>query len=620
MGRGPDVLIVAEKRSVAQAIARYLGGTYSSFKVSGVPAYRFKYGGAGAVSLGLSGHILDFDFPQEMNRWGAVDPARLFDEVLVLTPRPEALKYIYALRSLARGQDLVYLALDADPEGEAIAYETALQVRAVNPTAQFKRVRFSAVTKAEITRAFKAPTDLDLRVVEKVFARMASDLTIGAAFTRLLTLSVRREDSAALPFGRFLSYGPCQTPVLGLVVSRELERLSFKPEEYFVVRALVGVGGEGVEMRSKPFKLREDAEAALAAARKAEGRVAEARYERAEVRPPVPLETVELERRASRWLNIRAKATLDIAEELYRLGYISYPRTETTIYPPTLDLREVLEELRRTQFGEYAEALLGRPLTPTRGRSYDGAHPPIHPTKGAERGEIEARLGARGWRIYELVVRHFLATLSPPAVVERQRIAAAFGPLVLEAEGRKVISRGYWAIYPYEEEEEEPLPRVESGDPAQLLSAKIERRQTEPPPRMSESELLRLMRRYGIGTDATMQDHIHTNVSRGYMKIAGGKCVPTPLGMSLATALMRHAKPIIDPEVRSKMEAALQEVAAGRADPSKVVSAIREEFKKYYKYLEVKRPEIAGELVKALREGGAGKNNNTDPRRSRGAG
>ncbi|MGC8973472.1 MAG: DNA topoisomerase [Thermoproteus sp.] len=597
------MLIVAEKRSVAQAIAKYLGGTYSSFKVSGVSAYRFRYDGASAVSLGLSGHILDFDFPQEMNRWGAVDPARLFDEAVVLTPRPETLKYLYALRSLARGQDVVYLALDADSEGEAIAYEVVLQVRVVNPAARFKRVRFNAVTKAEITRAFARPVDLDLKVVEKVFARMASDLTIGAAFTRLLTLSVRREDSSALPFGKFLSYGPCQTPVLGLVVSRELERLNFKPEEYFVVRAVVGTGGEEVEMRSKPFKRREEAEAALAAARKAEGKIAEARYEKAEVRPPVPLETVELERRASRWLNIRAKAALDIAEELYRLGYISYPRTETTIYPPTLDLKAILEELRGTPFGQYAEDLLRRPLTPTRGRSDDGAHPPIHPTKGAGRGEIEARLGPRGWKIYELVVRHFLATLSPPAVVERQRIAAAFGPLVLEAEGRKVISKGYWSVYPYEEEEEEPLPYVKRGDPAELLSAKIERRLTEPPPRMTESELLRLMRKYGIGTDATMQDHIHTNVLRGYMRIAGGKCIPTPLGMSLATALMKHARPIIDPEVRSKMEAALQEIAAGRMDPSKVVAAIREEFKKYYRSLEDKKAEIAGELVKALKEG-----------------
>ncbi len=595
------MLIVAEKRSVAQAIAKFLGGSYSQFKVAGVTAYRFKYNGSAAISLGLSGHTLDFDFPQELNNWSSVDPIRLFDESVVLVPRDEALKYLFALRALAKDQDVVYLALDADPEGEAIAYEAVLQIRIVNPSARFKRVRFNAVTKKEITRAFERPAELDLRTVEKVFARMASDLTVGAAFTRLLTLSVREADPRALPFGKFLSYGPCQTPVLGLVVSRELERMNFKPEEYFVIKAVVEAGGRRLEMRSRPFRLREEAEGALAEAKRAPGRVVEARYERAEVKPPVPLDTVELERRASKWLNIRAKAALDIAEELYRLGYISYPRTETTVYPPTLDLKAVLEELANTPFGEYAERLSRGPLRPTRGNSDDKAHPPIHPTKGADKREVEAKLGARAWRIYELVVRHFLATLSPPAVVERQKIAVVFGPLALETDGRRIISRGYWEIYPYEEEEERPLPYVRKGDGVVLISAKIERRETEPPPRMTESELLRLMRKYGIGTDATMQDHIHTNVIRGYMKITGGKCVPTPLGMSLATALMKHAKPIIDPEVRSKMEAALQEIAAGRMDSVKVVAAIREEFKKYYKALEVKKAEIAKELVDVLR-------------------
>ncbi|MEM3326377.1 MAG: DNA topoisomerase, partial [Thermoproteus sp.] len=284
------MLIVAEKRSVAQAIAKYLGGTYSQFKVAGVSAYRFKYGVRPAVSLGLSGHILDFDFPQELNRWGAVDPAKLFDEIVVLTPRAETLKYLYALRSLAKGQDEVYLALDADSEGEAIAYEVVLQVRTVNPAARFKRVRFNAVTKKEIVQAFERPVDLDLKTVEKVFARMASDLTVGAAFTRLLTLSVRREDSKALPYGKFLSYGPCQTPVLGLVVSRELERMNFKPEEYFVVRAVVATEAGEFEAHSRPFKSREEAERALAEAKRARGVIAEAKYEEARVRPPVPLD------------------------------------------------------------------------------------------------------------------------------------------------------------------------------------------------------------------------------------------------------------------------------------------------------------------------------------------
>jgi DNA topoisomerase-1 len=600
------VLVVAEKRSVAQAIASALGGSYSRFRVAGVVAYSFRYKGAGAASLGLSGHVLDFDFPEHMNSWTKVDPASLFEARPVLVPREEALKYLFALRALSRNHDEIYLALDADSEGEAIAYEVVLAVRIVNPRAKFYRVRFNAVTKRDITQAFERPVQLDLATVEKVFTRMAADLTLGAAFTRLLTLSVRAADKEALPYGKFLSYGPCQTPVLGLVVSRELERMSFKPEKYYVVKAVVEAAGQRFTARSKPFKARDEAERALREAKASRGYIAEASYVEAEVKPPAPLDTVELERRASRWLGIRSKATLDIAEELYRRGYISYPRTETTIYPPTLNLREILEELRGTEFSGYAERILRGPITPTRGKSDDRAHPPIHPTKGASRGEIERRLGQRAWKIYEFVVRHFLATLSPPAVVERQRITAVFGPLALSAEGRRILSRGYWEIYPWEEEGEEPLPRVAKGQPAQIASAKIEERETEPPPKMTESELLRLMRRYGIGTDATMQDHIHTNVVRGYMSLASGKCTPTILGMAVATALMRHAKPIIDPEVRSKMEAMLQEIAAGRMHPEKTFAEIKDEFRQYYKVLEDKRAEIAADIVKALRseEGG----------------
>lgn len=596
------MLIVAEKRSVAQAIAKYLATSYSYFKISGVMAYRFKYKDRQAVSLGLSGHILDFDFPQELNKWDALEPVELFDKITVLVPRDETIKYLYALRALARDEDEVYLALDADSEGEAIAYEVVLQVRAVNPRARFKRVRFNAVTKKDILQAFERPVELDLKVVEKVFARMVSDLTIGAAFTRLLTLAVREVDNKALPFGKFLSYGPCQTPVLGLVVSRELERLNFKPEEYYVVKGVVETEAGSFEARSRPFKAREEAEAAVRAARASLGKVIEARFEETRVKPPAPLDTVELERRASKWLNIRAKAALDTAEELYRRGYISYPRTETTIYPPTLDLRAVLEELTNTQFGQYAERLLRGPISPTRGNSDDRAHPPIYPTRGASKAEVERALGTRAWKLYEFVVRHFLATLSPPAIVERQRIAVAFGPLVLEAEGRRIIERGYWEIYPYEEEEDRRLPRVQAGVWARMVSAKIEKKKTEPPPRMSESELLRLMKKYGIGTDATMQDHIHTNVIRGYMRIVGGRCVPTKLGMTLASSLMNHARPIIDPTVRSKMEAALQDIAVGRADVKKVLETIRGEFKTFYKGLYEKRQEIARELVKVLRE------------------
>ncbi|ACB40653.1 DNA topoisomerase [Pyrobaculum neutrophilum] len=600
-------LIVAEKRSVAQAIARYLGGSYKSGRLYGVPFYSFTYLGREAAALGLSGHIMDYDFTARENVWTWIPPEELFRATPVLVFRPETANYVKALRSLAKKAERVYLALDADVEGEAIAYEAALVVKLVNRRAEIYRVRFNAVTYRDVRSAFQKPTKLDLRQVEKVFTRMQIDLTLGAVFTRFLTLTVRN----SLERGRFLSYGPCQTPVLGIVVTRELQRRNFKPEKYYVIKALVEIGGHAVEMAStERFKTRREAETAAASVKR--GVVKTAVYRQHAVQPPEPLETVELERRASRWLGISSKKALDTAEELYRAGYISYPRTETTIYPSTLDLREVLKELAGGEHGPYAEELLKRGFKPTRGDSDDGAHPPIYPTRGATQGEIYkvfGKLGRQAWAIYDLVVRHFLATLSPPALVEKQRIVATFGGVELEAEGQRTIEEGYWRIYPWERQRDKPLPRVEAGEAAKAIRVEVVERETEPPPQMSESELLALMKKYGIGTDATMQDHIHTNVKRGYMRLQRGKCIPTKLGEALATALFQYAPELIEPTVRAKMEKALQDVVRGAAAPTRLIQEIKDEFERYYKALKERRQDLKTTLetaLKSMSEDGSG--------------
>jgi len=590
-------LIVAEKRSVAKAIAQFLGGNYRAQRVYGVPAYYFNYGGE-AVSLGLMGHIMDFDFAARENVWTWIPPEQLFHTTPLLVIRDEAAQYVKALQSLARRADEVYLALDADVEGEAIAYEAAVVVRGVNRRARLYRVRFNAVTSKDIRAAFQKPDTLNLKLVEKVFTRMQIDLTLGAVFTRALTLSVRN----SLEKGQFLSYGPCQTPVLGIVVHRELKRINFKPEKYYVIKAVVDIGGHRVEMSSDVrYKTRAEAEAAASLIKR--GVVKAAVYKPHKVEPPEPLETVELERRASRWLGINSKKTLDVAEELYRAGYISYPRTETTIYPPSLDLREVLQELAKGEHGDYARGLLKAGFKPTRGDSDDGAHPPIYPTKGATKDELYRLFGkaaAYAWPIYDFVARHFLATLSPPAVVEKQKIVVSFGKIELEAEGQRTLDKGYWRIYPWERQAEKPLPVVKPGEAAYAVKVSVVERETQPPPPMTESELLALMRKYGIGTDATMQDHIHTNVKRGYMKLQKGKCTPTPLGMALATALFQYVPELIEPTVRAKIERALDSIVRDGAPPAKLAAEVKAEFAKYFEKLQQRRREIKEALEKAL--------------------
>ena len=598
-------VIVAEKPGVARAFALYLsGGRYELRKVAGVPVYVFKQGESLHASVGVRGHLMDFDFPREYNSWRRVDPLELFEVEPVRVVREGMENYVKALQALARSTDTVILALDADVEGEAIAFEVMDVMRRVNPRLRFLRAWFSAVTREDIIDALRNLRAPNANLANKAFARMVLDLTIGAAFTRTLTLIV--EKRGALPRGRFLSYGPCQTPVLYLVVKRAIERENFQKKKFFQISATVRIGRYQLKMRHDlKYEKREDAErVAQELLRARNGLVTAASYVKRIVEPPEPLATVEMERRASRFLNIRAKRAMDIAEDLYQEGLISYPRTDTTIYPPTLNLRAIAAKFAaHEELGEYVrKVILSAPqLRVRQGKESDGAHPPIYPLRYASRDEVVKRFGLEGWKLYDLVVRHFLATLSPPMVVEDQSVEVEIARIKLKAEGLKVLEPGYTIVYPFERPQESALPHVERGAQAEVLSVKVVEAETRPPPYLSEAELLRLMRKYGIGTDATMQDHIHTNVERNYFKIVRKQCIPTPLGRAVIAALSEVAPEVVSPEVRGRMEAMLKAIAEGAKDPEEVVQAVKKEFYTYLLRLKSAEEKIAPILLSAVK-------------------
>ena len=598
-------VIVAEKPGVARAFALYLsGGRYELRKVAGVPVYVFKQGESLHASVGVRGHLMDFDFPREYNSWHRVDPLELFEVEPVRVVREGMENYVKALQTLARSTDTVILALDADVEGEAIAFEVMDVMRRVNPRLRFLRAWFSAVTREDIIDALRNLRAPNANLANKAFARMVLDLTIGAAFTRTLTLIV--EKRGALPRGRFLSYGPCQTPVLYLVVKRAIERENFQKKKFFQISATVRIGRYQLKMRHDlKYEKREDAErVAQELLRARNGLVTAASYVKRIVEPPEPLATVEMERRASRFLNIRAKRAMDIAEDLYQEGLISYPRTDTTIYPPTLNLRAIAAKFAaHEELGEYVrKVILSAPqLRVRQGKESDGAHPPIYPLRYASRDEVVKRFGLEGWKLYDLVVRHFLATLSPPMVVEEQSVEVEIARIKLKAEGLKVLEPGYTIVYPFERPQESALPHVERGAQAEVLSVKVVEAETRPPPYLSEAELLRLMRKYGIGTDATMQDHIHTNVERNYFKIVRKQCIPTPLGRAVIAALSEVAPEVVSPEVRGRMEAMLKAIAEGAKDPEEVVQAVKKEFYTYLLRLKSAEEKIAPILLSAVK-------------------
>ena len=602
-----DVLIIAEKPSVARMFAEILSkNRYRIMYSYNVEYYVFKLNNEVWASIGLKGHILNYDYPSKYNKWAEVDPRDLFfiDPIQVI--EKGSYRYIKALRDIGRSIRYALLALDADSEGESIAFETLKILEQINKYFEAKRLWFSAVTERDILQALNNPQEPNRLLAEKCFTRMIIDLTIGSAFTRLLTLSVRKTIRNALPRGHFLSFGPCQTPTLWFVVQREIQREKFKAEKFYRITCTLRANGVVFEAEHHRGRInsREEAEKIYSKIKNALRAYTKSFKSSIKAKnPPKPLNTIEFESRVSKFLNIRSKTALDIAEKLYQYGYISYPRTETEIYGSTINLIEIVQMLsKNVDYNKYIEAQILKGFKPTRGEKDDKAHPPIHPTRIASRQVITEKFSGNAWKIYDFIARHFLATLSKPALIESQRLELEVEGEKFIAEGLRIAEENYLEIYFYERISEKNIPKLNIGEEIEVLRIELKEGETSPPPYLSEAELIKLMEAKGIGTDATIQDHIYTNIKRGYFYIKNKRCIPTPLGIQLIKSLDNIIPEAVKPDVRAFIETQISQVAKGVKTRSEVVEFTRKIFLNYYDKLKENIDEVSKTLAPLVRK------------------
>jgi DNA topoisomerase III len=214
---------------------------------------------------------------------------------------------------------------------------------------------------------------------------------------------------------------------------------------------------------------------------------------------------------------------MDIMEELYREGLLSYPRTETTAYNPTINLREIVKQFKQeggdTELGAFANKMLTEGLYggPRNGNKDDKAHPPIHPVKFADKAEIQAMYKSKNeknknddsnWKIYDLICRHFLASLSRDAVGSQTLVEVTLANEVFSAKGLKIESKNYLEIY--DKWETSDIPDLKEGQILEDAELFMKEGKTTPPSYLTESDLISLMDENGIGTDATIHQHIAT--------------------------------------------------------------------------------------------------------------
>jgi len=580
-------LIVTEKNNSAKKIAEILsGGTASEGAAYKTPFYTWSDDSGEQMTIGLKGHVLNPAFPETYNNWQQTNPRDLIDAGLIKEPTDK--NVVRALKKVAKDADDLVIATDFDREGELIGLEALQEVFEANPDlatsnngdfAGVKRARYSALTKDEIQRAFSNLDELSMPLANAGAARQDIDLIWGATLTRAVSMATRRFGS------NFLSVGRVQSPTLGLIVQRELERRAHVPEPFWEVSAkFAHPDGDFVaEHTTDRFWKKAEAEAAVANS-KSPGTVREISARKNTRQPPTPLNTTAFTTDASNRLGITPSRAMRIAEDLYMDGYISYPRTDNTVYPKSLDTKELVKQLVGVDEFKAGSFLLDKPsLEATRGKKETTDHPPIYPTQAVNPKRLEARSEAHR-RVYELVARRFLATFSPPMISESTRANIETStntnsgterpPETYFVRGSAVLDPGFAAIYTYARSADTEIPKLTEGQELDLEGVEMEGKETPPPPRISQGKLIEMMEERGLGTKATRADIIQKLYDRGY--VFGNPPEPSETGIAMSKAFEHYVPRMATPDMTAEMEAEMDQIAAGGMTKDQVLADSRD--------------------------------------------
>lgn len=584
------VLIIAEKPKAARKIASALGLRRFG-KAFGVPYWVGYYGGEYVVVSSTAGHLFTLvtdsrGYPVFEYRW---------------VPRWEGerrasfLKKFYtALKALARGAKAFVNACDYDIEGSVIGY---LIIRELGDVRRARRAKFSSLTPQELRKAFQSLTQLDWDMIESGLCRHELDWIWGINVSRAIMHMFKRVMSYRKP----LSAGRVQSPTLQQVVNREIERRTHVPlPSYSIVAELVAPNGEALKVELiTGLRIRGEARD-LAARLKAVGYAVVENVVRKNERigPNPPFNLPDLQQEASRIYGISPAEVLRLGEELYLDGVISYPRTNSQKLPPTLDTDSILRSLGRlSQYSSLAPKAVGR--KPVQGSKTDPAHPAIYPT-----GQLpKLPMPRKKWRLYDLIVRRFIASFMEPATVSAVYVDAVIeGITRFSIKGRVIKGRGWLDAYPFTSIKETRIPLLSPGDKLQLKSLRIRLQLSRSPKRFTKASLLRWMESVGIGTEATRAEIIETIVRRGYVEVSRGYLVPTELGFQVAFALGEFFSEITNVSLTRKFEEEVEGVRLGRKRRADVVAEARDFLKPRLCYLkELIESKDRESLLKALK-------------------
>jgi DNA topoisomerase-1 len=559
-------LVIAEKPKAASRIALSLtdgSRPYICRHRSGVPYWVVRYNNETYIIAPAAGHL--FGLHTELRSFPVFDyvwkPLWEIDEESKYT-RP----YYETLKDLSRRARAFINACDYDIEGSVIGY---LIIKFLGDEKRAYRVKFSALTRRDIRLAFSRLQRVDYEMVEAGLARHELDWIWGINISRALMDAVRSVTGRHV----VLSAGRVQSPTLAEAVDRDLARKLFVPlPSYALVVTLEKDGWKSTSTLST-FENKESAlKAARVIGRRGYAIVVRKVYERKHINPPYPFNLGDLQSEAARLFGYSPYYTQRIAEELYLEGLISYPRTNSQKIPATIDVRPILDSLSRVEpYSALVKYILSRTPNPRprNGPKDDPAHPAIHPT-----GELpQGPMPKPKQRIYDLIVRRFLASMATPAVLNYEKVFFELpGGYILAVTGERIIDRGWMEVYrPYVRVEEKKLPLFVKGEKVPFKLS-VRTRFSEPPSPYTKIELVKWMERQGLGTEATRARIVELLFKRGYLIEKGKYVYATDLGVSLVRILRKYFPEIVSVSLTRYFEQRLVDIMSGRTRREEVLA------------------------------------------------
>ncbi|AEI37012.1 MAG: type I DNA topoisomerase [Zymomonas mobilis subsp. pomaceae] len=567
-----------------------------------------KYLGTGYQVLASYGHVRDLPAKD-----GSVDPDNGFS--MIWSNYADKAHRLKAIEDAAKTADSLILATDPDREGEAISWHVLelLKAHDLLPP-HVERVTFNAITKPAVTEAMAHPRELDTDLINAYLARRALDYLVGFTLSPVLWRKLPGAKSA----------GRVQSVALRLVVDREQEIESFKPQEYWSVEAAMEADNiafttrlihwRGHKLDKLSISTKEEAEAAKADVEAGQFTVSKVETKPFSRNPQPPFTTSTLQQEAARKLGFAASHTMRLAQNLYEEGLITYMRTDGV----QMD-GDAITEARKAITHRYEPSYV-----PDKPRQYQvkaknaqEAHEAIRPT---DFSRDQAATGDQA-KLYQLIWIRAMASQMASAKLERTTIDLAdqTGQHMLRVTGQVVLFPGFLALYEEGRDESQNtasdrgdekqeskdnkirLPLLREGDSPDKKAVSADQHFTQPPPRYSEASLVKKMEELGIGRPSTYASVLQVLKDRSYVTVERNHFIPSEGGRLVTAFLERFFLRYVSYDFTAGLEESLDDISGGRANWQKVLEAFWHDFKpKTSEVMEQKPSEVTAALDEFL--------------------